>query len=202
MIAAVGMSACLGAVIRAPLTSTLIVFEMTHQFAVVPGLMLGAVISQGLARVWGGKHNFYDSLLLQDGHELIKINPPRDLQGWQNLPILHIMNVNPAMVTRLDQKEIENLLKRSPYKRFPVLLNDEITGIATRTQLMQFVKDGERPVFEKAVACHSGQCVREVANTIVDSPSGMLLIIMEESGKIAGLITLHDLLRAQTAVAE
>jgi Voltage gated chloride channel len=28
-----GMSACLGAVVRAPITSILIVFEMTHQFA-------------------------------------------------------------------------------------------------------------------------------------------------------------------------
>jgi len=28
-----GMSACLGAVVRAPITSILIVFEMTHQFS-------------------------------------------------------------------------------------------------------------------------------------------------------------------------
>ncbi|HYY30634.1 MAG TPA: chloride channel protein [Chthoniobacterales bacterium] len=41
-----GMSACLGAVVRAPITSILIVFEMTHQFAFVPLLMIGTIASQ------------------------------------------------------------------------------------------------------------------------------------------------------------
>ena len=39
-----GMSACLGAVVLAPVTAILIIFEMTHQFALVPGLMLAGLI--------------------------------------------------------------------------------------------------------------------------------------------------------------
>ena len=35
-LAVVGMSACLGAVVRAPVTGILIVFEMTHEFSIVP----------------------------------------------------------------------------------------------------------------------------------------------------------------------
>jgi len=31
------MSACLGAAVQAPVTAILIIFEMTHQFALVPG---------------------------------------------------------------------------------------------------------------------------------------------------------------------
>ena len=38
-----GMSARLGAVVRAPITSILIVFEMTHQFAFVPLLIMPAL---------------------------------------------------------------------------------------------------------------------------------------------------------------
>jgi hypothetical protein len=55
---------------------------------------------------------------------------------------------------------------------------------------------------KKAVVCHFEQSVKEVANAIVNSPSGLLHIMGQETGKFEGLITLHDLLRAQTAVAE
>jgi len=38
----------LGAVVRAPITSILIVFEMTHQFSFVPLLMIGTIASQAV----------------------------------------------------------------------------------------------------------------------------------------------------------
>ncbi|MBC7364359.1 MAG: chloride channel protein, partial [Candidatus Aminicenantes bacterium] len=91
VLAAIGMTACLGAVVRAPLTSLLIVFEMTHQFELVPGLLLGTIISQGIARL-AGHLNFYEALLVQDGQELHKIKPPLDLRSWQNLPVSAIAN--------------------------------------------------------------------------------------------------------------
>ena len=71
----------------------LIVFEMTHQFSLVPGLMIGTIIGQAMSRR-AGKLNFYDALLVQDGHELHKIRPPLDLQSWQRLPISAIANPN------------------------------------------------------------------------------------------------------------
>ncbi|MGI8438340.1 MAG: chloride channel protein, partial [Chthoniobacterales bacterium] len=64
-----GMSACLGAVVQAPVTAVLIIFEMTHQFAVVPGLMLAGLVSIVVARALV-RHNFYDEVLLQDGHQM------------------------------------------------------------------------------------------------------------------------------------
>jgi CIC family chloride channel protein len=45
LLAIVGMRSTLGAVVRAPVTSILIVFEMTHQFSLVPPLMLAGLIS-------------------------------------------------------------------------------------------------------------------------------------------------------------
>ena len=44
LLAVGGMSACLGAVVQAPVTGILIIFEMTHQFALVPGLMLAGLV--------------------------------------------------------------------------------------------------------------------------------------------------------------
>ncbi len=66
LLAAVGMSACFGATVRAPLTALLMIFEMTHQFDLVPALMLGTLISQSVARR-AGRENFYEAILQQDG---------------------------------------------------------------------------------------------------------------------------------------
>jgi len=66
LLALVGMTACLGAVVRAPITSILIVVEMTWQIHAMPALMVAAVISVFLNRtVFHG--NFYDDALRQDG---------------------------------------------------------------------------------------------------------------------------------------
>jgi len=64
-----GMSACFGAVVRAPITSILIVFEMTHQFSLVPLLMIGTVASQAVSRSLC-RTGFYNGVIEQDGVEL------------------------------------------------------------------------------------------------------------------------------------
>jgi chloride channel protein, CIC family len=64
-----GMSACFGAVVRAPITSILIVFEMTHQFSLVPLLMIGTIASQAVSRSLC-RADFYNGVIEQDGVEL------------------------------------------------------------------------------------------------------------------------------------
>lgn len=66
LMALVGMTACLGAVVRAPLTSILIVIEMTWQIHVLPSLMVAAVMSVFMNRLFFAG-NFYDAALKQDG---------------------------------------------------------------------------------------------------------------------------------------
>ncbi len=105
MLTIVSMSATLGAVVRAPVTSILIVFEMTHQFSLVPPLMLAALVSQAISRRMA-RHNFYDALLEQDGHAVERFAPPRDLREWQKQPISHLANPKPIVVDSLELKQI------------------------------------------------------------------------------------------------
>lgn len=69
LLALVGMTACLGAVVRAPLTSILIVMEMTREFQVLPALMVAAVVSVFMNQ-FCFRSNFYDAALEQDGVKL------------------------------------------------------------------------------------------------------------------------------------
>lgn len=202
ILSSVGMSACLGAVIRAPLTSTLIVFEMTHQFEIIPGLMLSAVISQFVARWAGIKHNFYDDLLLQDGHELIKIKPPRDLQSWQNLPVSHIMNKKPVVIESTDTKYLQTIISNTPYKIFPFIQNGTISGVVTRKAIIEFLSDKRQLEPSQTCIIDEDTTVKEAADRFICTPHNFLIITDHDKTTLSGILTLNDLLRAQTAVSE
>jgi CIC family chloride channel protein len=199
VLAAVGMSACLGAVVRAPLTSMLIVFEMTHQFSLVPGLMLGMIISQAVAR-FAGRLNFYDALLVQDGHELHKIRPPLDLQSWQNLPVSAVANPRPIVLRDLSQSRLREAVDRYPFNSFPVEIDGKLQGIVTRQRILESLINKETPEIQKVVTCFPEQTIRDIGNKFIESPVNVLLVVDKESAALRGIITLHDLIRAQAAI--
>ncbi|MFI5140070.1 MAG: chloride channel protein, partial [Sphingobacteriales bacterium] len=199
VLAAVGMSSCLGAIVRAPLTSMLIVFEMTHQFSLIPGLMLGTIISQAVAHR-SGKLNFYDALLVQDGHELHKIRPPLDLQSWQNLPISAIASPNPVGLKNLTEKEMQEILETYPYGAFPVFSGTRVKGIVTRQQIQDALFKKSIPQIQEIGICYTDQTVREVGNKFVESAIHVLIVLDRDTTTIKGIVTLHDLIRAQASI--
>ncbi|MBN1425608.1 chloride channel protein [Candidatus Fermentibacteria bacterium] len=201
ILAAVGMSACFGAVVQAPLTALLIVFEMTHQFQLVPALIMATVISQAIARRGGG-HNFYDALLEQDGHELMKIKPPRDLGSWRNLPVSVVANRRPVAIPGLDREGLRRLLVTTPYQSYPVEHDGKPIGIVTRKAIQQAVTTGSEPPVDPVVTVFPAQTIHEASQQFIRSTQGLIVVVDPDSGRMTGILTLHDLLRAQAAVQE
>ena len=201
LLAAAGMSACFGAVVRAPLTALLIVFEMTHEFEMVPVLMLAMIVSQAMSRL-GGKHNFYDALLLQDGHELIHIKPPADMAAWRNLPVSTIATFKPVVLDSLDPAAIREILDHCPYACFPVVLEGRLSGGLTRQEALIALKARRIPEIAVMTTCTQDELVHDVANKMVQSSLHMAVIVNPETGTVSGIVTLHDLLRAQASLSE
>jgi CIC family chloride channel protein len=200
-LAVVGMSACLGAVVWAPVTGILIVFEMTHQFSLVPVLMIGALVSQAVSRKMNHE-NFYEALLTQDGHQIEHVRPPRDLQGWQQMPVSAIANFRPVTLPNLESATIEQTLKTHPYDRFPVVVDEKITGILTRGEATAALAAKRTPQLKPATTCLPHQSIRELQHLLIESPLQTVVLVDKQGGKAIGLVTLHDLLRAQVASAE
>lgn len=199
VLSAVGMSACLGAIVRAPLTSMLIVFEMTHQFTLVPGLLLGTIVSQAVARL-SGRLNFYDALLVQDGHELHKVRPPLDLQSWQNLPVSAIANPRPVVVTDLSPHTLKSAVDRHPFAHFPYVSDGRLKGIVSRGDILSALLAGGTPDVRRAATCYPDQSVREIGDKFIESPSNILVVVERENEAVVGIVTLHDLIRAQASI--
>src|SRR5271165_3616620 len=95
------MSACLGAVVQAPITSILIVFEMTHQFSFVPLLMIGTIASQAVSRALCHT-DFYSEIIERDGIQLERHMPPRSLVSLQNRPVSTLANFSPIFASSTD----------------------------------------------------------------------------------------------------
>lgn len=199
VLSTVGMSTCLGTVVRAPLTSMLIVFEMTHQFELVPSLLLGIVISQAVMRL-AGKLNFYDALLVQDGYELHKIRPPLDLQSWQSLPVSAIANHKPVVIRSLNLERLHEFVDRYPYNCFPVEIDGKLGGVVMRQEILQSILNQEKPPLHRAVTCFPDQPLSEVGNKFIESPVNVLVMVGRAREEIQGIITLHDIIRAQAAI--
>ncbi len=198
LLAIIGMSACLSAVVRAPFTSILIVFEMTHQFSLVPALMLGALVSEAISRGLT-THNFYDEVLAQDGNVLVHVIPPRDLRSWQAYPVSAIANFRPVVVNNLAPENLRAVLEKNQFKRFPVVEGELLIGCLARTEAAAALAESRAPVLEKAAVCKRSHTIGEVARILIEAPGGFAVLLAGD--KPAGIITLHDLLRAQETLA-
>ena len=210
LLAVVAMSACLGAVVRAPLTSILIVFEMTHDFALIPALLVGALISQAVSR-WFLHHNFYEQVLLDDGHTTRTFMPPRDLRSWRQYPVSAIANFQPAVLSPDDLATpiatAAALAAHPGFERFPVAADPTagrpLPGVALRSEIsLALAADRPAPV-HATPTCLRDATIGEAQALLIESSHGMVLVLDKaEGGLVVGLLTLHDLLRAQDALAQ
>ncbi|MEI8234699.1 MAG: chloride channel protein [Verrucomicrobiota bacterium] len=201
LLAVGGMSACLGAVVQAPVTAILIIFEMTHQFALIPGLMLAGLVSQVIARSMNHS-NFYEAVLLQDGHQLEHIIPPRDLRSWQNLPISAIANFTPIMIEDRSEGALRDMLAQHPYRYFPIVESGRLKGVVARAEVEASLCE-HRPVrLMPAITSRPGEIIREMQDRFIESSTGFIILSDSPVGNVLAVVTLHDVLRAQVAMSE
>lgn len=83
--AVVGMGAVFAGIVRAPMTSILIVFEMTGGYGLVLPLMIANMSAFALARYWRSTP-VYEALLAQDGIELPHGTTPLDPPAATAIP--------------------------------------------------------------------------------------------------------------------
>lgn len=197
-----GMSACLGAVVQAPVTAMLIIFEMTHQFALVPGLMIAGLVSQLIARRLSHA-NFYEEVLTQDGHKMEHVVPPRDLRSWQNLPISAIAHFEPVVLEKLDEATLAEVLESKPYHCFPVVKDGKLAGLVQRSEMENALKEKRDVRLLIAGTVRPSNTIRECQAQLIESAAGLVVITdVANDGRPLGVVTLHDLLRAQAAISE
>ena len=194
-----GMSACLGAVVRAPITSILIVFEMTHQFSFVPLLMIGTIASQAVSRALC-QTNFYSEVIQRDGVELERHIPPRSLASLQSRPVSTLANFSPIFAGSTDRDELKQLCTEHPYQQFPLIMDGQLLGLIDRDEIL----DGQsaKIAIEPADAIPAHATIREAVAKMVGNSMSLLVILSATENTPIGIVTLHDVLRRQHQLSD
>jgi chloride channel protein, CIC family len=186
-------------VVRAPITSILIVFEMTHQFSFVPLLMIGTIASQAVSRVLCHT-NFYSEIIERDGIELERHMPPRSLAALQSRPISTLANFSPIFASSTDRDELECLCSEHPYQQFPLITNGQLIGTINRNKIL----GSQSPKIEvdPAEAIHAHSTIREAVEKMVGNSMNLLVVLSATENTPIGIVTLHDVLRLQTQLSD
>ena len=206
--ALVGMGAVFAGIIRAPITSVLIIFEMTGSYELILPLMISNMMAYGIARHFRPTP-IYEALLEQD-----EIHLPR--RGGHITHALERLRVNDAMTRDLVFLRAEaNLgkaleqIKKYSFSTYPVLdEQNRFLGLVSEARI-------RRTLAEDSDHQKVGSLVQMCPQVLPDYPLVRAVMQMNESDvrqlavvetsssqKLIGLLTMTDILRAQASAAQ
>jgi CIC family chloride channel protein len=212
--ALLGTGAFFAAVIRCPLTSVLIIFEMTQNYSLILPLMIGNLLAY-LISVKLRSIPIYDALLLQDGISLKKLPAYRGDRDWRNLPVSTIMTHDCHHV--LGELDAAGNLERimddgRKHHGYPVVSSDnhyELLGVITHHEMGELAAGADgRPLREwvagqKTIRIHPDDSIRDAANTLVVKDVLQAPVVSrKDPNKLLGIVTLHDIARQQNAIED
>ncbi|PYS48721.1 MAG: hypothetical protein DMF68_12415, partial [Acidobacteria bacterium] len=206
--ALVGMGAVFAGIVRAPVTSIVIIFEMTNNYSIILPLMVANISSYALATRLSPVP-IYDALLLQDGIHL----PHTQRHALRQIPVRAAMTRDVVTVSA-DMKVSEAFAHVQSLARhhhsYPVI--DEagrLTGIFTFNDLKRTLAagKGERTVSEiasqKLVHAHPDHTLDVVIIKLGKRGVSQLPVVgRKDVTKLLGIITMHDVAAALAREAD
>ena len=199
--ALVGMGAVFAGVIRAPITSVLIIFEMTGGYGLVLPLMLANMTSYVLTRHWRPVP-VYDALLEQDG-VVLPHGAPR-AHPLDQLAVADAMS-SPAVGVRVDQT-VHDALTALRDRNFALLpaTNDAgaLAGVVRVARLRTAAAAGEgaAPLSAMLEPAHTVRADASLVRSVVqmnDAGVRQFVVVDDASAShLVGVIAISDFVRA------
>jgi CIC family chloride channel protein len=204
--ALVGMGTVFAGIIRAPITSVLIIFEMTGGYGLILPLMIANMTAFGIARHFRPAP-IYEALLEQDG---VRLPHPRRPQH-----ALEHIQIGEAMTTHLTTLPAEmpvataaQQVRTYPYSSFPVLTsNHELVGLISEARLRRSLAEGagEQPIAslaDRRTALFPDQPLLDAVILMDQQETRQIGVVARaDSARLVGLLALSDIVRAQARVA-
>ncbi|MGA9768666.1 MAG: chloride channel protein [Blastocatellia bacterium] len=203
--ALVGMGAMFAAVIRVPITSILLIFEMTYNYEIILPLMIANAIAYAVAsRMW--QLSIYEAFMFQDG---IHLNTTPRTDALSRITAASVMTQD--VVTLPDDitvAEALDLVGRLEYNGFPVLREGHMVGLITTGDLRRLEAEGKQAEFiadvmtRKIVHSHPDQTLDTVVLKLAQRELSQLPVVSRiDDTRLLGIITLRDIARAQARLA-
>jgi CIC family chloride channel protein len=205
--ALVGMGAVFAGVVRAPITSIVMIFEMTGNYSMILPLMIANIISYVVATKLSPVP-IYDALLDQDGVRL----PQNELQALRAVTVGAVMTrIVDSFGEQITVKEAFEYIQTLPrrYHSYPVLNKEgRLIGLVTFNDLKRALAAGRDGADLKEVAS------RDLVVTVPDAGLDSALILLTKAkvsqlpvvshsdpAMLKGIITMHDVARTLNGMA-
>lgn len=196
--ALVGMGALFAGIIRAPMTSVFMIFELTQDYQIMVPLMIANLLSFVISRKYQ-RIPIYHALLEQD-HIVLPTAEERDTTSWR---VRDIMDREPFFIApESTVAGAWSMASARPENAFLVGSKDHLRGMITRQKLQAAVNSGKgaSPVAEfteKARShAHPDHSV-EIAVQRLRESDGMIPVLNRRGlARVEGVITRETLVRA------
>jgi chloride channel protein, CIC family len=192
-------------VIRAPMTSILLIFEMTNNYAII----LSVMIANATAYLVASKFSplpLYEALLFQDG---INLGQAPKTDALARVTAASVMTED--VVTLPDDVTVSEALDvvgRLEFNGYPVCKDGKMVGLITTNDLKRLEAEGQQGVFissvmtQKIVHAHPDQTLDTVVLKLAQRELSQLPVVSRaDDSRLLGIITLRDIARAQARLA-
>lgn len=199
--ALVGLGAMLASFTLAPLTATLLLFELTRDYAVILPTMLACAAAYRVSRAFS-PYNL-DTLSLYEAG--IEWRSGRQIDVLQRVTAAQVMT-REVRTVRVDQTvaDVVALMREYRYHGIPVVDHqDRLVGMVTLDDVRETPLEGrlQRPVAEvmssRPIVSFPDETLDQVLATLTGQDVGRVVVVeREDRGRILGIITKGDVLRA------
>src|SRR5258706_596031 len=138
--ALVGMGTAFAGIIRAPMTSVVMIFEITRDYAVIVPLMISSLVSFFISARFQ-KQPIYEVLAHQDGIHLPTAETRQ--QGGQRKVVQAMRDASEIWSAELTVQEALEKSQSSEFRSWPVSDDRGVIGVVSLQQLRQANGDGE-----------------------------------------------------------
>ncbi len=137
--ALVGMGALFAGIMRAPMTSVLMIFEVTHDYAVIVPLMIANLVSFFISSRFQSRP-IYEALAVQDGVHL----PGADVRNrYGQRPVALVMrDATELLSTDMNVQSALDRIQNSEFNAWPVTSESGVVGVLSLARLQQSKANG------------------------------------------------------------
>jgi len=196
--ALVGMGAVFAGIVRAPMTSVVMIFEMTQDYAVIVPLMISNLVSLFISSRLQ-RQPIYEALAVQDGIHLPTAET-RQLHGQRQI----LRAMRPLTESLPAELTVRGALQRahsSKFRSWLVTDSSGVVGVISRVTLeREFTQDADQQLGKIVSALnfphvHSDQSLDLALDRMGASQLDVLPVVSRANvHKLEGIVTLHDVL--------
>ncbi|HEY6351724.1 MAG TPA: chloride channel protein [Candidatus Angelobacter sp.] len=197
--ALVGMGALFAGIVRAPMTSVLMIFEMTRDYSVIVPLMIANLLSLFISARFQ-RQPIYEALAHQDGIHLPNL---KTREGPGRIRVQQVMrSATELLPAQMNIHQALELMNSRQFRALPVTDEGSIVGVLSRATLESAVRHGEgdKKLMDLVNALdfphvHSDHAVHLALERMSAAHLDMLPVVNRaDAHQLEGIVTLRDVL--------